>query len=137
MNDHATPSRPVNLDELHDPDFSDGLTPSQHLDVLHGGADPRAAATAAAPEEAGSESIEAICERVRRKYDRSGLPAGSTDAIGTVGNRPLRNGSAAERIARMQRARAVLASNPPKEMTRQEINEEISAYRKLKRLASW
>jgi hypothetical protein len=64
------------------------------------------------------------------------LLAGSTDAIGTVGNRPLRNGSAAERIARMQRARIVLASNPPKEMTRQEINEEISAYRKLKRLAT-
>ena len=68
------------------------------------------------------------------------LLAGSTDSIGTVGNpvgnRPLRNGSAAERIARMQRARAVLASNPPKEMTRQEINEEISAYRKLKRLAT-
>ncbi len=36
----------VNLAELHDPDFSGGLTPSQHLDVLHGGADPRAAATA-------------------------------------------------------------------------------------------
>lgn len=68
------------------------------------------------------------------------LLAGSTDSIGTVGNRPLRNGSAAERIARMQnamqRAKVVLASNPPKEMTRQEINEEISAYRKLKRLAT-
>ena len=36
---------PVNLAELHDPDFSGGLTPSQHLDVLHGGPDPRAAAT--------------------------------------------------------------------------------------------
>jgi hypothetical protein len=33
---------PVNLDELHDPDFSDGLTASQHLDVLRGGPDPRA-----------------------------------------------------------------------------------------------
>ena len=68
------------------------------------------------------------------------LLAGSTDSIGTVGNRPLRNGSAAERIARMQnamqRAKVVLASNPSKEMTRQEINEEISAYRKLKRLAT-
>ena len=64
------------------------------------------------------------------------ITAGSTDAIGTVGNRPLRNGPAAERIARMQRARAILASNPPKEMTRQEINEEISACRKLKRLAT-
>ena len=54
----------------------------------------------------------------------------------TVGNRPLRNGPATERIARMQRARAILASNPPKEMTRQEINEEISACRKLKRPAT-
>jgi hypothetical protein len=49
-------AQPVNLAELHDPDFSDGLTPSQHLDVLAGGADPRVASTAAAPEEAGSES---------------------------------------------------------------------------------
>jgi hypothetical protein len=38
--------KPVNLAELHDPDFSDGLTPSQHLDVLRGGPDPRAAAAA-------------------------------------------------------------------------------------------
>jgi hypothetical protein len=35
-------AKPVNLAELHDPDFSDGLTPSQHLDVLRGGPDPRA-----------------------------------------------------------------------------------------------
>jgi hypothetical protein len=42
MTDHATPSRPVNLAELRDPDFSDGLTASQHLDVLRGGPDPRA-----------------------------------------------------------------------------------------------
>jgi hypothetical protein len=34
------PPQPVNLAELHDPDFSGGLTPSQHLDVVHGGADP-------------------------------------------------------------------------------------------------
>jgi hypothetical protein len=34
------PAQPVNLAELHDPDFSGGLTPSQHLDVVHGGADP-------------------------------------------------------------------------------------------------
>jgi hypothetical protein len=32
---------------MRDPDFSDGLTPSQHLDVLHGGADPRVAAASA------------------------------------------------------------------------------------------
>jgi hypothetical protein len=46
----AQPAKPwpVNLAELHDPDFSDGLTPSQHLDVLHGGPDPRTAATASA-----------------------------------------------------------------------------------------
>jgi hypothetical protein len=68
------PAQPVNLAELHDPDFSDSLTPSQHLDVLHGGVDPRVASTAAAPKEAGSES----CERVRRKYDRSGRPVPKT-----------------------------------------------------------
>jgi hypothetical protein len=34
------PAQPVDLAELHDPDFSGGLTPSQHLDVVHGGADP-------------------------------------------------------------------------------------------------
>jgi hypothetical protein len=39
-------AQPVNLAELHDPDFSDGLTPSQHLDVVHGGVDPRATAAA-------------------------------------------------------------------------------------------
>lgn len=39
----AKPSKPapVNLAELRDPDFSDGLSPSQHLDVVHGGSDPR------------------------------------------------------------------------------------------------
>jgi hypothetical protein len=34
-------ARPVDLAALHDPTFSDGLTPSQHRDVLAGGADPR------------------------------------------------------------------------------------------------
>jgi len=43
------PAQPVNLAELHDPGFSDGLTPSQHLDVVHGGADPRVAAALAEP----------------------------------------------------------------------------------------
>ncbi len=43
------PAQPVNLVELHDPGFSDGLTPSQHLDVVHGGADPRVAAALAEP----------------------------------------------------------------------------------------
>jgi hypothetical protein len=38
-------AKPVDLAELHDPSFSGGLTPSQHLDVLHGGPDPRTAAT--------------------------------------------------------------------------------------------
>jgi len=32
---------PVDLTALHDPTFSDGLTPSQHRDVLRGGPDPR------------------------------------------------------------------------------------------------
>ena len=40
-------AQPVNLVELRDPDFSDGLTPIQHLDVVHGGADPRVAAALA------------------------------------------------------------------------------------------
>jgi hypothetical protein len=41
------PVQPVSLAELHDPDFSGGLTPSQHLAVVHGGAYPRVVATAA------------------------------------------------------------------------------------------
>jgi hypothetical protein len=48
-----TPAQPVNLAELHDPGFSGGLTPSQHLDVVHGGADPRAAASTELPPRAG------------------------------------------------------------------------------------
>jgi hypothetical protein len=32
---------PVDLAALRDPSFSDGLSPSQHLDVLCGGPDPR------------------------------------------------------------------------------------------------
>jgi hypothetical protein len=39
------PAQPVSLAELRDPDFSHGMTPSQHLDVVHGGADPRVAAS--------------------------------------------------------------------------------------------
>jgi hypothetical protein len=66
MNDHATPAQPVNLDELHDPDFSGGLTPSQHLDVLHGGPDPRAAATASAgPLEPDVDHILRLAEIIR------------------------------------------------------------------------
>ena len=36
---------PVDLTALHDPDFSGGLTPDQHLEVLWGGPDSRVAAT--------------------------------------------------------------------------------------------
>ena len=36
---------PVDLAALHDPNFSGGLTPDQHLEVLWGGPDPRVAAT--------------------------------------------------------------------------------------------
>jgi hypothetical protein len=59
-------AQPVNLAELHDPDFSDGLTPSQHLDVLHGGPDPRAAATSSAgPPEPGVDHILRLAEIIR------------------------------------------------------------------------
>ena len=68
------------------------------------------------------------------------LLASSTDAIGTAGGLPLRDKAATECIARMQkarqRARIALANNQSKEMTQQEINEEIAAYRKSKRLAA-
>lgn len=42
--DDSLPTRfPVDLEALHDPDFSDGLTSVEHLDVLRGGPDPRRA----------------------------------------------------------------------------------------------
>jgi hypothetical protein len=48
---------------MRDPDFSDGLTPSQHLDVLHGGADPRTAATVSAgPPEPGVDHVLRLAE---------------------------------------------------------------------------
>ena len=40
---------PVDLEALHDPDFSDGLTSAEHLDVLRGGPDPRRAGRSPAP----------------------------------------------------------------------------------------
>jgi hypothetical protein len=59
----------VNLAELHDPDFSDGLTPSQHLDVVHGGADPRVA-TASAPRPLERLSIgKLVSERIQELLD--------------------------------------------------------------------
>lgn len=48
----------------------------------------------------------------------------------------LRDKLAADRITRMQRARKVLAADEPEPMTREEINEEICAYRKGQRLAA-
>jgi hypothetical protein len=50
--------------------------------------------------------------------------------------RLLRDKLASDRIARLQDARAALAADPPEVLTRQEINEEISAYRKGQRLAA-
>jgi hypothetical protein len=58
MKDRTTPSRPVNLAELRDPDFSDGLTASQHLDVLRGGPDPRADQT----EGPSLDDVAELCE---------------------------------------------------------------------------
>ncbi|MCP9887532.1 hypothetical protein KBY96_06230 [Cyanobium sp. ATX 6A2] len=43
---------------------------------------------------------------------------------------------ASDRIVRLQDARAALAADPPEVLTRQEINQEISAYRKGQRLAA-
>lgn len=48
----------------------------------------------------------------------------------------LRDKLAADRIARMQKAREALAGDPLSPMTREEINEEISAYRKGQKLAA-
>lgn len=42
----------------------------------------------------------------------------------------LRDKLAADRIARMQKAREAFAGDPLSPMTREEINEEISVYRK-------
>lgn len=50
--------------------------------------------------------------------------------------RLLRDKLASDRIARLQDARAALAADPPEVLTRQEINEEISAYRMGQRLAA-
>ncbi len=50
--------------------------------------------------------------------------------------RLLRDKLASDRIVRLQAARAALAADPPEVLTRQEINEEISAYRKGQRLAA-
>ena len=50
--------------------------------------------------------------------------------------RLLRDKLASDRIVRLQDARAALAADPPEVLTRQEINEEISAYRKGQRLAA-
>lgn len=64
---------PVDLAELHDPGFSDGLTASQHLDVLRGGPDPRVTATPA-PEEPKTERVlrlAAIIREVDGKHDLS------------------------------------------------------------------
>lgn len=54
----------------------------------------------------------------------------ASDAIESL----LRSKLAADRIARMQMTRDALAAQPPEFMTRQEINKEIRAYRKGKRV---
>jgi hypothetical protein len=55
---------PVDLAALHDPNFSDGLTPGQHLQVLWGGPDPRVATTPA-PEEPETERVLRLAEIIR------------------------------------------------------------------------
>lgn len=50
--------------------------------------------------------------------------------------RLLRDKLAAGRLSRFGEARAALATKPPVAMTREEITEEISAYRKGQRLAA-
>jgi hypothetical protein len=50
--------------------------------------------------------------------------------------RLLRDKLAADRLSRFGEARAALAADPPEVLTRQEINEEISFYRKVQRLAA-
>ena len=50
--------------------------------------------------------------------------------------RLLRDKLAADRIARLQAVRAALAANSQVALTRQEINDEISSYRKDQRLAA-
>jgi hypothetical protein len=65
-------AQPVNLAELRDPDFSDGLTASQHLDVLRGGPDPRAAAAASPglpPRVGHILTLAAIIRKVDGKHD--------------------------------------------------------------------
>ena len=69
MTDHATPSRPVNLADLRDPDFSDGLTASQHLDVLRGGPDPRADQT----EGPSLDDVAELCEEFEFHLEGDGL----------------------------------------------------------------
>jgi len=50
--------------------------------------------------------------------------------------RLLRDKLAADRLSRFGEARAALATNPPEALTREEINQEISAYRQGQRLAA-
>ena len=59
---------PVDLAALHDPNFSGGLTPDQHLEVLWGGPDPRVAATPA-PEEPDVERVLRLAEIIREVSD--------------------------------------------------------------------
>jgi len=67
---------PVNLAELHDPDFSDGLTASQHLDVLRGGPDPRVAATASSgPHEPDADLVLRLAEIIREVDGKHHLAA--------------------------------------------------------------
>ena len=65
---------PVDLAALHGPNFSGGLTPDQHLDVLWGGPDPRVATTPA-PEEPEAEHVLTLAAIIREVNSRNGLGA--------------------------------------------------------------
>ena len=72
---------PVDLAALHDPDFSGGLTPGQHLDVVRGGPDPRVATTPA-PEEPDVERVLRLAAIIRKVDGKHDLGAAAlTEAI--------------------------------------------------------
>jgi hypothetical protein len=60
---------PVDLAALHDPTFSDGLTPSQLLDVLRGGPDPRVLISIVAPTSPAGSLVERVAGSIWKTCD--------------------------------------------------------------------